>query len=102
MLNDLKGNSSTPTNFTTLCAEPDAPDSPKASKRDRTSITFKWGPPKNDNGSRVITYLLQYDEGKGGSHFVEVYRGKSKSYTVSKLQPAFSYQFRLAVSIMIP
>ena len=50
----------------------------------------------NDNGSKVTTYVLEYDEGKGGNHFVEAYRGKNKQFNVAKLQPAYSYQFRLA------
>lgn len=59
-------------------------------------MQLKWNPPSSDNGSKVTTYVLEYDEGKGGSHFVETYRGKNKQCVVSKLQPAFSYQFRLA------
>lgn len=95
MLNDVKGSTSTPTFFTTLPGEPDAPLSPRGVTRNRNSLTFKWNAP-NDNGSKITSYLLEYDEGKGGSHFVEAYRGKNKQCTVSKLQPAYSYQFRLA------
>jgi len=96
MLNDVKGSTSTATSFTTLPSEPDPPASPRATTRSRNSLAFKWNPPNNDNGAKVTSYVLEFDEGKGGSHFVEAYRGKNKQCTVSKLQPAFSYQFRLA------
>jgi len=95
MLNDVKGNTSAPALFTTLPGEPDPPPSPRAITRNRNSLTFKWSAP-NDNGSKINCYLLEYDEGKGGSHFVEAYKGKNKQCTVSRLQPAYSYQFRLA------
>jgi hypothetical protein len=50
----------------------------------------------NDNGSKITNYILEYDEGKGGSHWVEAYRGRNKQFQVAKLQPAYAYQFRLA------
>lgn len=50
----------------------------------------------NDNGSKITHYVVEFDDGKGGSHFIECYHGKNKQCTVSKLQPAYSYQFRVA------
>ncbi|CAG7731816.1 unnamed protein product [Allacma fusca] len=98
LLNDMKGSMSVATNFTTLPDVPDPPSSLRAVSRSRSSIQFKWNPVANpnDNGAKVTSYVLEYDEGKGGSNYVEAYRGKNKQCTVSKLQPAYSYQFRVA------
>ncbi|CAL8127421.1 unnamed protein product [Orchesella dallaii] len=96
MVGDVKGQPSTPANFNTLPAEPDPPLSPKVVSRSRSSIQLKWNQPLNDNGSKIINYVLEYDEGKGGNHFIEYYRGKNKQSTIVKLQPAYSYQFRVA------
>ncbi|XP_035704090.1 fibronectin type-III domain-containing protein 3A isoform X3 [Folsomia candida] len=96
MLGDVKGNTCNATNFSTLAAEPDPPGCPRPVSRSRSSMMLKWNPPISDNGSKLSHYILEYDEGKGGSHFVEAYRGKNKQCTVAKLQPSYSYQFRLA------
>lgn len=49
----------------------------------------------NDNGSHILHYILEYDDGKGGD-FVELHKSRGKQHTLSKLQPATGYKFRLA------
>lgn len=53
----------------------------------------------NDNGSRILFYILEYDAGKGpSSDFEEVHRSRSRNqFNLQKLQSATSYRFRLAV-----
>ena len=57
---------------------------------------MRWTPP-NDNGSPIGAYVLECDDGSGdASQFAEVYRGRGKQFTVSKLQSSTCYALRLA------
>lgn len=47
-----------------------------------------------DNGSRVTAFILEVFGSNG--EWTEVYRGKNKQHTISKLQPNTRYRVRLA------
>ncbi|OXB64612.1 hypothetical protein ASZ78_008185, partial [Callipepla squamata] len=49
-----------------------------------------------DNGSKITSYLLEWDEGKRNSGFRECYFGNQKHCKLTKLCPALGYTFRLA------
>jgi predicted phage tail protein len=91
---ELQGSATDPLKFTTPPCEPDQPQPPKLHQRQKTSLQLKWNN-VNDNGSHITSYILEYDEGKGGE-FVEFHRSRVKQYTIHKLQPATPYRFRLA------
>ncbi|KAJ8961083.1 hypothetical protein NQ318_008759 [Aromia moschata] len=74
--------------------EPDQPQPPKLIHRTKNSLQLRWNN-VNDNGSHILHYLLEYDEGKGGD-FVEFHKSRGKTHTLQKLQPATAYKFRLA------
>ncbi|CAF1622355.1 unnamed protein product [Adineta ricciae] len=94
-IDSCKGEYTNPVPFTTDQCEPDRPAPPKLlGSRLKNSMTLKWTATA-DNGSKVLNYILEYDEGKG-REFVEVYRGIKKQYLLSKLTPATFYAFRLA------
>jgi hypothetical protein len=48
-----------------------------------------------DNGSHIIQYILEYDEGKDEG-FVEVFKSRGKQHNLTKLQASTCYKFRLA------
>ncbi|XP_074025374.1 miles to go isoform X2 [Leptinotarsa decemlineata] len=91
---DLQGSATDPIKFVTPPCEPDQPQPPKLVNRTKNSLQLKWTAGV-DNGSPILHYVLEYDEGKGGD-FVEFYRGRSRTHTLQKLQPATLYTFRLA------
>lgn len=93
-LEDLKGKPTKAVQFTTGTCEPDAPVPPKLSSKTKTSITLKWNA-TCENGSKVTTYMLDYDKGLGDG-FVEVYNGLQRQHRVSKLQASTKYMFRVA------
>ena len=49
-----------------------------------------------DNGCKVTSYMLEYDEGQGTLAFVELYKGLQRQYKVTKLAASTRYTFRLA------
>lgn len=91
---ELQGSASDPVKFTTPPCEPDQPQPPKLLSRSKNSLQLRWNA-VNDNGSHITSYILEYDEGKGGD-FVELCKNKGKHHSVIKLQPATVYKFRLA------
>jgi hypothetical protein len=81
--------------FTTLSCEPDQPFPPKVMGRTKTSVSLRWNAP-NDNGASIQHFVLEHDEGKGLGHpLVECFKGRAKSFSVTKLQSATFYRFRL-------
>lgn len=86
--------------FSTPSCEPDQPLPPNLSSKTKNSLQLRWTPP-NDNGSQILQFVLETDEGKGPGEngeptFVEVIKMKGKQFIVSKLQPSTWYLFRLA------
>uniref|UniRef100_A0A4X2KTF3 Fibronectin type-III domain-containing protein n=1 Tax=Vombatus ursinus TaxID=29139 RepID=A0A4X2KTF3_VOMUR len=80
--------------FTTESCEPDRPAVPKLVNRTKNSLILQWKG-SNDNGSKIISFLLEWDEGKPGT-FKECYFGHLKQYKLTKLSPSTKYSFRLA------
>uniref|UniRef100_A0A182KBS4 Fibronectin type-III domain-containing protein n=1 Tax=Anopheles christyi TaxID=43041 RepID=A0A182KBS4_9DIPT len=113
-LDQLHGSPTEPTVFNTPCCEPDVPAPPKLIARTKNSLQLRWNAP-SDNGSHIIHYILECDNGKGSMHhqqqqqqqgqpmqqhhgyeFIEVYKMKGKQFQVTKLQPSTYYVFRLS------
>ncbi|XP_046402663.1 fibronectin type III domain-containing protein 3B isoform X2 [Ischnura elegans] len=104
------GPPSEPTAFSTPPCAPDAPMPPKLISRGRTNLQLRWNAGV-DNGSHISQYVLEWDQGRqilGGETigedevgpppeltFTEVYRGRGKQTTLSKLQPSTCYSFRV-------
>ncbi|XP_064020903.1 fibronectin type III domain-containing protein 3B isoform X1 [Pogoniulus pusillus] len=95
MYNSVKGSCSEPVSFTTHSSAPECPFPPKPSHRTKSSLTLQWKAPV-DNGSKITSYLLEWDEGKRNSGFRECYFGSQKHCKLTKLCPALGYTFRLA------
>nr|XP_060623504.1 fibronectin type III domain-containing protein 3B [Anolis sagrei ordinatus]XP_060623505.1 fibronectin type III domain-containing protein 3B [Anolis sagrei ordinatus] len=93
--NSVKGSCSEPVSFITHSCVPDCPFPPKPSHRTKNSLTLQWKAPA-DNGSKITSYRLEWDEGKRSNVFRECYDGSQKHYKVTKLCPAVGYTFRLA------
>ncbi|CAM4715851.1 fibronectin type III domain-containing protein 3B isoform X1 [Lepidochelys kempii] len=93
--NSVKGSCSEPISFTTHSCAPECPFPPKSSHRTKSSLTLQWKAPI-DNGSKITSYLLEWDEGKRNSGFRECYFGSQKHCKLTKLCPAVGYTFRLA------
>ncbi|XP_075058235.1 fibronectin type III domain-containing protein 3B [Mixophyes fleayi] len=91
----VKGSCSEPITFTTHSCAPECPFPPKLSHRTKSSLTLQWKTPV-DNGSKITSYLLQWDEGKRNSVFRECYTGNQRHCKLSKLCPAMGYTFRVA------
>lgn len=81
--------------FQTKACPPDIPLPPLVQNRTKNSLVVRWLPPA-DNGSSILYYILECDDGTGCEKFSEVYRGKNKQYAVSKLQLSTQYCLRLA------
>ncbi|XP_068123361.1 fibronectin type-III domain-containing protein 3A isoform X1 [Hyperolius riggenbachi] len=94
-LNSVKGNPSEAVSFTTLSCEPDTPNPPRITNRTKNSLSLQWKA-SCDNGSKIHSYLLEWDEGKGCQEFSQCYYGLQKQFRVTKLSPAMGYTFRLA------
>ncbi|XP_060688593.1 fibronectin type-III domain-containing protein 3A-like [Hemiscyllium ocellatum] len=92
--NSVKGSISEVASFTTEISKPDAPAPPKLISRTKNSLSLQWKAP-NDGGSKISSYLLEWDEGKQ-SPFKECYFGHQKQYKLTKLSPSIGYTFRLA------
>lgn len=91
---ELQGSATDPIKFTTPPCEPDQPQPPKLIHRSKNSVQLRWSA-ANDNGSHILHYVLEYDDGKGGE-FMEYFKSRGKQHTLQKLQPATNYRFRLA------
>ncbi|KAL4648825.1 fibronectin type-III domain-containing protein 3A-like isoform X1 [Arapaima gigas] len=94
LCDSVRGPPSEATDFTTMCAPPDAPAPPRVIGHSKNTLTLQWKAP-SDNGSKITGYLLEYDEGKQ-SAFKEVYFGHAKHYKIVKLAPSTKYAFRIA------
>lgn len=93
-LEELQGSASDLVKFVTPPCEPDQPQPPKLISRTKNSLQLRWNT-VNDNGSHILHYVLEYDNGKGGE-FIELHKNKGRQHTVQKLQPSTMYKFRLA------
>ena len=51
-----------------------------------------------DNGSKMLSYSLEYDQGLGESNFVEIYSGLAKQYKLPHLTASTAYSFRLSAT----
>nr|XP_048273862.1 fibronectin type III domain containing protein 3C1-like [Myodes glareolus] len=80
--------------FTTRGCEPDPPLAPKLINRTKNSLNLQWKGSK-DNGSKISSFLLEWDEGKG-EEFKSCYSGPTKQYKIFKLTASTKYSFRLA------
>uniref|UniRef100_A0A8C1TSR0 Fibronectin type III domain containing 3Ba n=1 Tax=Cyprinus carpio TaxID=7962 RepID=A0A8C1TSR0_CYPCA len=78
-----------------LCSTPDCPLPPKLSHRTKSTLTLQWKAPV-DNGSKITSYLLEWDEGKKNNIFRECYFGNQRHYKLTHLCPAMAYTFRVA------
>ncbi|XP_032887635.1 fibronectin type III domain-containing protein 3B [Amblyraja radiata] len=94
--NSVKGSYSEPVSFTTQSCAPDTPFPPKVAHRTRSTLTIQWKAPL-DNGSKITSYLLEWDEGKRNNGFRECYLGSQRQCKLTKLLPAIGYTFRVAV-----
>lgn len=91
----VQGEPSGVTSFHTESTVPDAPQLPKMVNKTKTSLQFRWTTNHmKDNGSRVTAFILEVFGSNG--EWTEVFRGKSKQHTISKLQPNTRYRVRLA------
>ncbi|XP_031232333.1 fibronectin type III domain-containing protein 3B isoform X1 [Mastomys coucha] len=93
--NSVKGPCSEPVSFTTHSCAPECPFPPKLAHRSKSSLTLQWKAPI-DNGSKITSYLLEWDEGKRNSGFRQCFFGSQKHCKLTKLCPAMGYTFRLA------
>lgn len=91
----FSGSYSDPVKFTAPPCEPDQPLPPKLIARSRNTLQLRWSQ-VNDNGSPILYYILEYDDGKNGE-FVELYKCRGKQHILQKLTPATHYKFRLTV-----
>ncbi|XP_040600253.1 fibronectin type III domain containing protein 3C1-like [Mesocricetus auratus] len=80
--------------FTTPGCEPDPPLAPKLISRTKNSLNLQWKG-SNDNGSKISSFLLEWDEGKG-EEFKSCYSGPMKQHKIFKLTASTKYSFRLA------
>uniref|UniRef100_A0A8C1RL23 Fibronectin type III domain containing 3Ba n=2 Tax=Cyprinus carpio TaxID=7962 RepID=A0A8C1RL23_CYPCA len=93
--NSVKGSCSEVGAFTTHSSTPDCPLPPKLSHRTKSTLTLQWKAPV-DNGSKITSYLLEWDEGKKNNIFRECYFGSQRHYKLTHLCPAMAYTFRVA------
>lgn len=82
--------------FSTEACPPDSPLAPKLTSRTKNSVVLRWSAPA-ENGSPLSQYILECgDDTENNEQFSEVFRGRNKQFTVTKLQPSTCYSFRLA------
>nr|XP_020759690.1 fibronectin type-III domain-containing protein 3A isoform X1 [Odocoileus virginianus texanus]XP_020759691.1 fibronectin type-III domain-containing protein 3A isoform X1 [Odocoileus virginianus texanus]XP_020759692.1 fibronectin type-III domain-containing protein 3A isoform X1 [Odocoileus virginianus texanus]XP_020759693.1 fibronectin type-III domain-containing protein 3A isoform X1 [Odocoileus virginianus texanus]XP_020759694.1 fibronectin type-III domain-containing protein 3A isoform X1 [Od len=93
--NSIKGTPSEAETFTTLSCEPDIPNPPRIANRTKNSLTLQWKAP-SDNGSKIQSFILEWDEGKGNGDFCQCYMGLQKQFKITKLSPAMGCKFRLS------
>ncbi|KAM7045554.1 fibronectin type III domain containing protein 3C1-like [Molossus nigricans] len=80
--------------FTTPGCEPDPPLAPTLINRSKSSLNLQWKG-SNDNGSKINSFLLEWDEGKD-EDFKICYMGTMKQHKILKLNASTKYSFRLA------
>lgn len=87
---------SVPVSYMTLPEAPGRIEKPKLNGKPRTNmIAVKWDPPRDSGGNEINTYILEVDDGQGGS-FNPVHQGPEKEYMVSNLNPGCTYRLRVA------
>ncbi|GIL82863.1 hypothetical protein Vretifemale_11765 [Volvox reticuliferus] len=79
--------------YTTQATVPAAPEPPVVQAAASNALTLQWTPPP-DNGSPIIGYCLERDDG-AGSDFMHCYVGPNTWHTVKNLKPGTVYRFRL-------
>ncbi|EFJ41212.1 hypothetical protein VOLCADRAFT_119739 [Volvox carteri f. nagariensis] len=79
--------------YTTQATVPAAPEPPVVQAAASNALTLQWTPPP-DNGSPIIGYRLERDDGPG-TEFRHCYVGPNTWHTVTKLSPGTVYRFRL-------
>ncbi|PNH07060.1 Fibronectin type-III domain-containing protein 3A [Tetrabaena socialis] len=79
--------------YTTQATVPAPPEVPQVQTASSTTLTLQWSPPP-DNGSPIICYCLERDDGAGGD-FSHVYAGPNTLHVVKGLRPGTQYRFRL-------
>ena len=83
-------------NVSFFTAVPGAPDTPKVSNIQATSMTVSWSPPESDGGSKITGYTLEVKQdfssrwNKIATSVIET------SYNVTLLTTGSEYQFRVA------
>jgi Fibronectin type III domain len=84
--------------FCTAPAVPKRPDQVNCKETTSTTICVSWSAPYN-GGAEINEYCLEMDDGKGFG-MTPVYNGPDLQYTVQKLQPNKSYNFRVKATNM--
>ncbi|GLC41641.1 hypothetical protein PLESTF_000270000 [Pleodorina starrii] len=79
--------------YTTQATVPMAPEPPTVQAAASNALTLQWIAPP-DNGSPIICYSLERDNGMGGE-FQHCYAGPNTWHTVKDLKPGTPYRFRL-------
>ncbi|CAO2623305.1 Fibronectin type III domain containing protein 3C1, partial [Lemmus lemmus] len=79
---------------TTSGCEPDPPLVHKLISRTKNSLNLQWKGSK-DNGSKISSFLLEWDEGKG-EEFKSCYNGPMKQHKIFKPNASTKYSFRWA------
>jgi hypothetical protein len=95
LVNEMKVKDAPLVEFRTDACRPDTPLMPKLQNRTRNSLVVRWTSP-SDNGSTIVHYILECDDGTGNDQYSEVYRNRNKQFTISKLQSSTCYAIRLA------
>lgn len=77
-----------------LLAVPDKPVGPiKFNDIDATSLTLEWQPPKNDGGSKISGYKVQFTTDQ--KIWTDVTISQKTSYKVTQLTTDQAYRFRI-------
>ncbi|XP_074657829.1 fibronectin type-III domain-containing protein 3A-like isoform X1 [Tubulanus polymorphus] len=97
LLEDMKGDLTESVSFKTQACEPETPSQPKLVSRTKTTLLLKWSACV-DNGLKIASYSLEYDQGRGDNSFTEVYNGVQKQFKVTKLSASTPYVFRLSAA----
>ena len=83
--------------FCVLIEKPGKPDAPEVGKLTKDSVHLTWKPPKDDGGSEIFNYVVEYRV-EGGFKWV---RSNKKhvaetAYTVINLMEDADYEFRIS------
>eukprot|EP00824_Muranothrix_gubernata_P023462 TRINITY_DN6288_c0_g1_i1.p1 TRINITY_DN6288_c0_g1~~TRINITY_DN6288_c0_g1_i1.p1 ORF type:complete len:2864 (-),score=586.82 TRINITY_DN6288_c0_g1_i1:48-8639(-) len=89
------GEKSTYGEFTMRLSVPEAPVAVTGVDRTGTTLTMAWRPPLRDNGSPIIKYTVEMDDG-GGVDFARVFEGPETKFTADNLKPNTEYNFRVS------
>ncbi|XP_030633259.1 fibronectin type-III domain-containing protein 3A isoform X2 [Chanos chanos] len=91
-----KSNPSPVAEFTTAPDRPGCPARPTVKgKPHPTSFKLSWDPPKDNGGSEVTKYVVEFSEGLAGSSWELVYSGSVTECVCDGLKPGGSYQARV-------